>query len=96
MRAAPFEDAAAWEREIAVLERNFPGVQVWFGRYTRCWWGLYAGRLVEGRTPAHIGEQIFRARQRVNVHGADPRPPEASHRCQCLYDCVCRSQEGRP
>jgi hypothetical protein len=80
MTAAPFGDAAAWRRELAVLERDFPGVQVWFGCYTRRWWALYAGRLLEGRTPAHIGEQIFCARQGAHVHGADPRAPEGPHR----------------
>lgn len=72
------QDAAARRAEIAALVHYFPGVQVWFGVYTRHWWALHNGRLYMGRTPAHIGEQIAGVRGQPwpspNVHSTDPRP----------------------
>jgi hypothetical protein len=47
--------------EVAELQARY-GVTAWFGFYTREWWALDGGRLVEAPTPARLGEAVQAAR----------------------------------
>jgi hypothetical protein len=50
----------------ATLERQFPGVVVWYGHTTRHWWALlFIGQwvqLIEGHTPEQLAHAIGAAR----------------------------------
>jgi hypothetical protein len=50
----------------ATIEREFPGVVVWYGQATRAWWAMVrvhgGARLVEALSPQELREAIVNAR----------------------------------
>jgi hypothetical protein len=50
----------------AALQRQFPGVVVWYGRATSRWWAFVPigewGHLIEATTPEQLAQQIATAR----------------------------------
>jgi hypothetical protein len=51
---------------VAALQRQFPGVVVWYGRTTARWWALLPpaeqGHLLEAATPELLTQAIAAAR----------------------------------
>jgi hypothetical protein len=57
---------------VAILTHRFPGVPLWFGEATRCWWALvrvsWGWRLVEAADVEELTRAIIQA-------DTWPRPP---------------------
>ncbi|MBX6357822.1 MAG: hypothetical protein IRZ05_18450 [Micromonosporaceae bacterium] len=58
-------------RLLHELEARFPGVQPWYGEYTRGWYAWdRVGPLLAGRTPAELARAIEAARsRRPDIYG---------------------------
>lgn len=89
---------AARHAELSALRASFPGVVVWYGQWTRRWWAIWGGVLVEGNTPGHLGQQLARRHTAPTIAAPPPPQPQwqgrpclhGRQRCGGWQDCACR------
>lgn len=43
---------------VAKLRTRFPGVSIWYGNYTRRYWAIVAGQLVEATSAAELRSML--------------------------------------
>lgn len=59
----------------AGLKAWIPGLQIWYGIYTRSWWAFVPGppdRLIEAPSPEHLVQALTPLTARTTTHDTTP------------------------